>query len=145
MEFFMPSAVEAEVAGIVNMESYILCTNSESGFVTSDSPVVWFDPEAYKLPPLWRSPGLATRTLEISMPISPQRCVIFTHGDNIGEVHYIDVDEIFVSEINRRTRFAADDAFVSRLGYVEPWWFDKGKEPDDSWEKTHQKKNNVVK
>lgn len=56
---------------LTKLNMAMLCTNNSPGFITSDYPCVWFDPEAYRKPPLSRDPGLSDPTLEISFPISP--------------------------------------------------------------------------
>lgn len=138
MQHLLPPMISAQMKGLVIMRCEVMCTDHDNGFITSDAPVVWFDPQAHTRPPIYRSPGLLTSTLEISIPISPKQCVVFRHGEGGGKVYYYEAPEILVSEINRRTRFYSEDYFVSRLAYVEPYWFDPGEEPPDSWERTHQ-------
>ena len=40
--------------------------------ITSDSPTVWYNPEAYKWPPFWRTTGLAQESVEVTIPLTPQ-------------------------------------------------------------------------
>ena len=134
MQHLLPPMISEEMMGLVRMQCVVFCTEHENGFITSDAPVVWFDPEGYKRPPLFRSPGLAMPKLEVTLPISPEQCVLIHHGTVAGNVSYRQAPDNFVTEINRRTRFYCKKHFVSRLGYVEPQWFDPGKEPRDSWE-----------
>ena len=47
---------------------------SEIGFITSDNPVVWFDPEGHKKPPLYRSASFSDPKLEITFPSVLRRC-----------------------------------------------------------------------
>ena len=54
----------------------ILCTRKVPGFITSDEPVVWFDPESCKRPPMYQGPALMYDTIEITMPISPTRMIL---------------------------------------------------------------------
>ena len=72
--------IQAEVNYLPKLDFAIFCTNVKPGFITSDAPCVWFDPEAYKRPPLYRIPALAYRTIEIILPISPASNVFFSTG-----------------------------------------------------------------
>ena len=130
--------IQSELTGLVAMKCEIFCTDHVNGFITSDAPVSWFDPQAHKLPPLDRSPGLATPTIEIAFPISPQQCALIHHGDATSGIRYLDAPDNIVSEINSRIRFYSNEHFVSRLGYLEREWFDPGKEPEDTWERSHR-------
>jgi hypothetical protein len=118
----------------------ILCATSEPGFITSDAPAVWFDPEWHKKPPMFRSPSLSDPLLEISMPISPSQMLVISHQDPAHpklEVEYLDVLEHHVEEFNRRTRFRCDKEFVVRRETMHPRWFEKGAMPADAWEEVH--------
>ena len=72
-------------------------------------------------------------SLEISFPLSPKQALLLVHGDP-GKVEYRDVDAKVIRELNRRTRFSCDEAFVVQDGQVDPYWFDVGRRPKDSWE-----------
>jgi len=126
----------AETRVLAALKGRILCTNSSPGFITSDNPVVWFDPDAYKKPPLYRSPCFADPKLEITMPISPTQLILLTHGE--PGLEYLDVSDEAVLEINRRDRFSCDKEFVVQRNFVDPRWFDPGEEPEDSWEKQNR-------
>ncbi len=50
-----------------------------SSFITSDTPVVWVDPTAHARAPGVRHFGLGSRSVEVTMPISPKQSVFFAH------------------------------------------------------------------
>jgi uncharacterized protein DUF4238 len=132
--------VSAELPLLVQMNSTILCTESDPGFITSDAPVIWFDPEWYKKPPLYRSPSFSDPRLEITMPISPNQMLLLTHSrddESPQPLQYLDTPDTVVVEANRRLRFQSDKEFVVRRGIVDPRWFDPGVPPPDTWEATH--------
>jgi Protein of unknown function (DUF4238) len=140
MEHTLGFYVAAELPLLPLMRAIILCTNSGPGFITSDSPVVWFNPEWYKNPPIFRSPCFSDPLLEISLPISPEQMLVLTHPDPDNPPHgiqYLDVFERHVTELNRRTRFECHKEFVVRRNLTEPRWFDRGTMPSDSWEAQH--------
>ena len=115
------------------MSLAIFETDSEVGFITSDTPCVWFDPDAYKRPPFYRSPGLARRKIEVTLPLTPQHLLFISHSNLRG---YLRAVPRLVDEVNRRTRFYCADYFVSWKGETKPYWFDPGQEPEDSWERS---------
>jgi hypothetical protein len=130
---------EAELLSYMTVK--ILCTSDSPGFITSDAPVVWFDPELYKLPPFWRHPGLGSETIEVACPLHPGRLLLLTHG-GISET-YLRVLEVgmplpdklsetgmhLIDEINRRTRFHCDEHFLSKSSQRKDIWFDAGTPP----------------
>ncbi len=129
--------ISAEVPLLHRLSLTIITTELTPGFITSDRPCIWFDSEAYKRPPLLRSPGLINPMLEITLPISPSQLVILTH-QLLPEGYIKESRERMVEEFNRRTRFCCDEYFIVNQDLVKGIWFDTGKEPDDSWEKTHK-------
>jgi len=60
--------------------------------------------------------------IEISLPISPRQIALSTHTPMDL---YIGVPVQIVDELNRRTRFYADEYFVVRKNATKAIWFDK--------------------
>jgi hypothetical protein len=120
------------------MYKAILCTDDPIGFVTTDSPVTWYNPEAYKLPPLYRNPGLARRTIEVTLPISPSQCLLITH--NPEQSGYFKVDQDTLDMLNRRHIAFCYESFIVRKNEVRPNWFEMPELPDDAWEKVRERK-----
>ena len=73
-------AIEIQLPRLVQMRRRVLTTDDHVGFITSDQPCVWFDPEAYRRPWHLRSPGLAVPTIEVTLPVSPAQMLLLTHG-----------------------------------------------------------------
>ena len=95
--------------------------------ITSDAPCVWFDPEAYKRPFLYRAPGLAWPTIEVTLPVSPKQVLLMNHA---GLNRYFKVPPHIVDELNRRTRGHADEYFVVQRNEARPIWYDLGTPPN---------------
>jgi hypothetical protein len=114
----------------------VLVTADEIGFITSDNPVIWSDPEAYKRPPLMRSPALIYETVEITMPISPERCLFLNRRGISGYKH---VSQKTVDVVNRLVRFAAKEHFIVNTNKTNDYWFQKIELPDDAWDKTNKR------
>ncbi len=65
----LPMVTTREAEWLSYMTVTIFCTSDDARFITSDAPVVWFDPELYKLPPFYRSPGLGSETIEVTIVV----------------------------------------------------------------------------
>lgn len=128
------TGLEMEASRLFEMEMAVLVTDSEVGFITSDSPCVWFNPKLHTFPPFYRSPGLAQRDIEVTLPLSPQHLLFISHRRL--PAFYLSIGDKHVDEANRLTRFHCDKEFVSWKGEARPYWFERGQEPEDTWEKS---------
>lgn len=126
------------------MHIAIIGTTIKPGFITSDSPCVWFDPDAYKRPPFYRGSGLACEKIEVTLPVSPEQ-IIFISWNNKFEGYMELNHEQVVDELNRRLRFSCDEYFLVNQNIKKDIWFYPGVEPEDAWEniqKGKKKKTN---
>ena len=116
-------AAQLSVFAQVNIKVGILYHDFDIGFVTSDTPCVWFDPEAAKAPlPFQGAVGLGSRTVEVTLPITPKQALILSHHDHLeGYVPLSDV--ALIHEMNRRIIAHCDKEFVSSRPNTHPWWF----------------------
>jgi Protein of unknown function (DUF4238) len=135
MQHTLGPHMAAEFPLLMRLKCFVLCTTSEIGFITSDAPVVWFDPEWHKKPPLYRSASFSDPRLEITLPISPTQMLILMHGEvNIPTLEYLDIPDKAVAELNRRTRFRCDKEFIVRIHRTDLRWFEQDAMPADAWE-----------
>ncbi len=111
-------AVEAPL--LLPLDIAIFCTSSVHGFITSDHPCVWFDPEAYKRAPYYRVPALMYESIEITLPISPSHALVLNRRALTG---YKQATTRIVDELNRRTRYHAYEYFVASRKEQNPYWF----------------------
>ncbi|MEX1108481.1 MAG: DUF4238 domain-containing protein, partial [Dongiaceae bacterium] len=115
----------------------ILCTTRTPGFITSDDPVVWFDPESPKRQPMFQGPALMYETTEITLPISPTRMMFLSRQD-LNWPEYLDLDardlnDRALNDLNHRTcRYAREKVVVSRNEF-RPIWAEDGEPPADAW------------
>lgn len=112
--------INAEFSCYLEMHMSILDTDNEVGFITSDDPCVWFDPDAYKRPPFYRSVGLGYKKVEVTLPISPMQAIIISHR---SLPFYNSVNINTVDSINRKTRFSANKYFIVNRNYKKDFWF----------------------
>lgn len=119
--------VQSQLPVLVQMNLAILKTDDDCGFITSDQPCVWSDPQAYKWPRIYQAPGLASQTIEVTLPASPNRLLVLSWRDRTG---YRPVQTQVLDELNRRTRFYSNEYFICRRNQKREIWFDCGKPPE---------------
>ena len=128
--------IREQMRFLPKMQLAIICTTAEPGFITSDVPCVWWDPEARNRPFPYNSVGLLFPTLEITLPISPQQMAIITHVPLArGGSVYLDFNgpyEGLVDELNRRIRAHCDKHFVVARNVTRPVWYDLGRPPESA-------------
>ncbi len=137
-QMFLAESLGFQPPLLFQMAMSVMVTDDEVGFITSDTPCVWLNPEAYKMPPIYRSPGLAQRGIEVRLPLTPQHLLIISHHDKIPQ--YAEVGQAAVDEFNRITRFNCHEEFTSWKGATRLCWFDPGKPPPDAWENSPEGK-----
>jgi hypothetical protein len=103
IQHMLPSLIRTEMAFLPAMNLTVFRTDDDLGFITSDRPCVRFDPEAVKKAFPFNQPVLASRTIEITLPLSPNYCALL--GWFEGDDSYMDIDERNLDQLNRRTRF----------------------------------------
>jgi Protein of unknown function (DUF4238) len=130
--------IQAEVTYLPKLDFAVFYTGVNPGFITSDTPCVWHDAEAYKMPPLYRVPTLSSETIEVLLPISPTQC-FFLNRRGMNGYQYVPGE--MVREVNRLIRFNASEYYVVNRNFVDDFWFDPGVEPENSWEKEQAEKN----
>jgi hypothetical protein len=138
MEHTLGASIAAEFPLLMRMRCVVLCSTEGAAFITSDNPVIWFDPYWHRKPPIFRSASFSDPHLEITMPLSPEQTLLLMHGIPGLEygIEYVNVGANEVREMNRRIRFHCDKEFVGRTEFVDPAWFDRGTMPADAWELT---------
>ena len=104
---------------LAKLDCIIFTTNHEIGFLTSDAPCVWSDPEAYKRPPFYQAPALMWESIEITFPISPNLCVLLNRQSLNG---YRPANKFQLSEINRRTIRRCGEYYVSNKENIDKSW-----------------------
>jgi hypothetical protein len=136
MESMLIPMIETGTPLLMGLD-FLVLTSVEPAFITSDYPCVWFDPEAYKRPPLYQQPALIYESIEITLPVSPHQLILLNRRQLSG---YRGVPDRIVDEYNRRTRFGCSEYFVNSSNAMKPIWFEPGVEPEDSWRKRQPEK-----
>ena len=105
----------------LRLDVAILTTADQLGFVTSDNPCVWVDPEGRNRQPPFRGPALMYDTIEITLPISPSQ-VLFLNRQGVQGYNVLQ-DGRFVDEVNRRTIAFARESFIAKHADTRSEWF----------------------
>ena len=136
METMMIPMIQTEAPLLTKLDFAILYTTDKQGFITSDNPCIWIDPEAYKRPPLYQSPALMYDSIEIIFPISPSQCIVLNKKGLNG---YINFDSKNLANTNRIIHNQANELYVSNQNTTNEYWFHRDEEPEDSWNNQHKK------
>lgn len=121
LQNILPSMIQVGTPLLLPLDLAIFETSDSVGFITSDDPCVWFDPEWHERPTPYQRPALMYPTIEITLPVSPNH-VIFLNRQGVSG--YISVNEKKVDELNRRTRFHAFEHFIVNCNVKKERWFD---------------------
>lgn len=127
----MLESLDSILSFLDRMSKTLLFAEEGASFITSDNPCVLFDEKTYRLPPFWRNPAYGSKSVELTLPLSPRILFLASWADFSGT---IPVQADIVEQLNNRTRFNCYEQFVTHDGNVQPYWFDAGTEPQDSWE-----------
>lgn len=117
LQRMLAPAVFAMSEQLARIPLIILHNEAAPGFVTSDAPVVLFNPTA-------RMPGLGHPDTEVTLPLTPHHMLIWSgrfRAERNG--YYIDVDMDMVDIMNRRTLYFCDKEFVVQTSSVRDEWF----------------------
>ena len=120
----MAPMVRAQVTHYMSMNMAVICTETKPAFMTTDAPLVRYDPDSAKRPPLNRAPGLIYDTIEVTLPISPNQLLFISWKDNLEG--YIDInEEIDIDRLNLRTWYFCDEYFVVNDNTKKDFWLGK--------------------
>lgn len=123
MQFLLPGAMMDGLPTFSEMTMTIMCS-LEPGFITSDSPVSWFDPTVPRDKFLTHKSLLTDPGIEVAMPLSPWHTIILHHPMTPFEkpVRYVRASATTVAALNRRTAFYSHKALVSWRDGFDPAW-----------------------
>ena len=121
MQVALVPMIEVELQFMAQMNLTILHTSMDPGFITSDAPCVFFDPDVHRRPFPLNSIGFLYRSLEVTMALSPQFAALLSWQDVPA---WVEVGEKGLDEINRRSRFTSQEHFIVTRNMVNPYWFD---------------------
>lgn len=123
MQFLLPGAIDDGLPMLSQMTMTIMYTDVPS-FITSDSPVTWFDTKVARDKYLTHKSSLSDKGIEVAMPLSPRHTIMLHHPMTpfVKPVRYIRVNASIAAALNRRTAHFADKAIVSWRDGFDPTW-----------------------
>ncbi|MGQ0835575.1 MAG: DUF4238 domain-containing protein [Gammaproteobacteria bacterium] len=114
-QLIVPAMMAAVTENLALMECVVLCTDVEPGFITSDAPCVLADPGSQHRRFPYNIPRLASRTVEVTLPITPWRVVRWNWSEGRdGTYSYADATGYLVDELNQRTFQYCEEHFIAR-------------------------------
>jgi len=114
IQHMLATIIEEELPVLRGMNLVIFTTEDDVGFNTSDCPCVWLDPQRAR-------PMLHSRTIEVTMPVSPNSLALLCWED---VPNYKDMTLSGVDDANRlQAQVACDEYFVVRRNTTKPVWF----------------------
>jgi len=121
-------SIKAEIDAMKILDLAILETATSPGFITSDNPVVWFDPKGYKRKKPFQGPALIYPSIEISMAISPRFSLLLNRQGINGYInlssHGLLAEAQVVNDTNWRVQITAKDLLVTSRNTIFWRWFD---------------------
>jgi hypothetical protein len=114
---YLPEHIVTEAQLLERMHLTVIRIPIDQSLITSDHPVVWWDPGD---PPPSRFPlGLGRRTIQVTCPLTPHLCVVISHRPGAD---YAETDIQGADALNMRTLYGAADTFIScRPDLVVDW------------------------
>jgi uncharacterized protein DUF4238 len=108
-------AIANDLPVLARMNLCIFTTEDEVGFITSDHPCVWYDPNRRRIPT-----SLRARTIEVTMPISPNS-LAFLCWEDVPEYKSLTLPG--VDGANALRQIACKEYFVVRRNATKSVWF----------------------
>lgn len=108
--------IEAHVLARLHLSIFLAPATGEA-LITSDAPVVWWDP--LDPPPSRRSLGLGRPTVEVTLPLTPRLCASLTY---VPRPDYIELGPSDVDQLNRRVLYRCQEIFLSERSDLVIMW-----------------------
>jgi hypothetical protein len=134
LQMLLPIAMEACLPIMFSMDIAIVETEADRpGFITSDNPCAWHDPEAITRPPGLRNASLVDKNIEITMPISPRQMLLLNRK---GKAGYCTTSATTVDEWNWQRVSWAGEQVIANTSEKRACWFEERPLPANAWENT---------
>src|SRR5215211_6045079 len=111
LQNMLPATVQAIAPQLIQIPWVVMVAPKGCAFVTSDAPCVWFDKGEYETPRARYAGGLASPTIEVTMPLSPRQIIVFANRLRITG-YWTGLRRRDVESLNERTVAMADEFVV---------------------------------
>jgi hypothetical protein len=137
IQALLPIQMSATIPVVTSMSLAIVEAEEAPGFITSDDPCIWFDPDAYRRAPMHREPSLMDTEIEVTLPISPRLTLLLNRKGKDG---YCTAPHRVIEEYNRRAVAYTDEYVIVNGDAKDDAWFEEREFPDDAWDKVRARK-----
>jgi hypothetical protein len=124
LPYHVTNFLNITVPVLLKMKLTVMVTSRETGFITSDNPVLWFDPSIRFTSKPISFFGLESPYLEIILPLSPNFLVQLTWNDP-AQYLFVDSQPELVDEINKLTVYFSDEYVILDHNAPNSYWFDE--------------------
>lgn len=111
LQNMLPAMVQAIVPQLMQIPWVVMVVPKGSAFLTSDTPCVWFDKGEYETPRARYAGGLASPTIEVTMPLSPRQMIVFANRLR-ATGYWTGLRRRDVESLNERTLMMAEEYVV---------------------------------
>ncbi len=115
IQLMLRPMIDAALPALAKRNLCIFTTEDDVGFITSDHPCVWYDPNRIRRPTTLCSP-----TIEVTMPVSPSSLALLCWADVSA---YEKGTPAELDNANRLQKFACEEYFVVRRNVIKSVWF----------------------
>lgn len=112
MQHMLPTIIQKDLTLLTRMNLVFFTTADDIGFVTSDNPCVWCDPQPGRRPLELRSP-----TIEVTMPVSPNSLALLCWEDL---PKYVDMPQCGLEDANALQQGNCNEYFVVQRNKTNP-------------------------
>ena len=114
LQNMLPSIIRSDLRILAQMSLTVMTTEDGVGFITSDNPCIWFDPER-------RRPLLQSRTIEVILPVSPHNLAVLCWREG-RDYWAAGAEEL--TNANRLQQRHAEDYLIVRRNIFQPTWIE---------------------
>jgi hypothetical protein len=115
IQHMLPPIIERHLPVLAKMSLCIFTTEDDVGFITSNHPCVWYDPNGGRRPATLRA-----STIEVTMPVSPNSLALLCWEDVLN---YKNLTSLEIHGANALRQRACDEYFVVRRNATKSVWF----------------------
>jgi hypothetical protein len=116
LQHMLMQIIEEDLPVLLRMTLTFFTTDDPTGFITSDHPCLWFDPDK----PRGRMTTLQSPTVEVTMPVAPNTLLVQCWEEFSD---YFPIATPLVDDANLMRRRGCDEYLIVCRNETKPVWF----------------------
>jgi hypothetical protein len=124
LPYHITNFLNITVPVLMKMNLTVMVATGKTGFITSDNPVLWFDPSMWFTSKSISFFGFESPNLEINLPLSPNFLAQLT-WNKPEKYLFVHSQPEFIDEINKLMVYFSDEYVVSDNNAPNSYWFDR--------------------